>query len=93
VTRTAAPPATPAWISGCTYYSGTELTDYGDKGQRVVQVQCMLTKRGYSVGGSGVDGEFGKDTRSAVKQFQNAKGLEVDGQVGPNTWAALRSST
>ncbi|WP_405470753.1 protein kinase domain-containing protein [Streptomyces canus] len=93
VTRTAAPPATPAWISGCTYYSGTELTDYGDKGQRVVQVQCMLTKRGYSVGGSGVDGEFGKDTQSAVKQFQSAKGLEVDGQVGPNTWAALRSSS
>jgi len=93
VTRTATPPATPAWISGCTYYSGTELTDYGDKGQRVVQVQCMLTKRGYSVGGSGVDGEFGKDTQTAVKQFQSAKGLEVDGQVGPNTWAALRSST
>ncbi|MER6286335.1 serine/threonine-protein kinase [Streptomyces sviceus] len=93
VTKTAAPPATPAWISGCTYYSGTELTDYGDKGQRVVQVQCMLTKRGYSVGGSGVDGEFGRDTQSAVKQFQSAKGLEVDGQVGPNTWAALRSST
>ncbi|WP_328749827.1 serine/threonine-protein kinase [Streptomyces sp. NBC_00285] len=93
VTKTTAPPATPAWISGCTYYSGTELTDYGDTGQRVVQVQCMLTKRGYSVGGSGVDGEFGKDTQSAVKQFQSAKGLEVDGQVGPNTWAALRSST
>ncbi|WP_405746173.1 protein kinase domain-containing protein [Streptomyces canus] len=93
VTKTAAPPATPAWISGCTYYSGTELTDYGDTGQRVVQVQCMLTKRGYSVGGSGVDGEFGKDTQSAVKRFQSAKGLEVDGQVGPNTWAALRSST
>nr|WP_203614924.1 serine/threonine-protein kinase [Streptomyces sp. SID13726] len=93
VTKTTAPPATPAWISGCTYYSGTELTDYGDKGQRVVQVQCMLTKRGYSVGSSGVDGEFGKDTRTAVRQFQSAKGLEVDGQVGPNTWAALRSST
>lgn len=93
VTKTAAPPATPAWISGCTYYSGTELTDYGDKGQRVVQVQCMLTKRGYSVGGSGVDGEFGRNTQAAVKQFQSAKGLEVDGQVGPNTWAALRSST
>ncbi|MFF7642287.1 protein kinase [Streptomyces canus] len=93
VTKTAAPPATSAWISGCTYYSGTELTEYGDKGQRVVQVQCMLTKRGYSVGGSGVDGEFGKDTQSAVKQFQSAKALELDGQVGPNTWAALRSST
>ncbi|MEE1758943.1 serine/threonine-protein kinase [Streptomyces sp. SP18BB07] len=92
-TRTATKPATPAWISQCTYYSGTELTDRGDEGQRVVQVQCMLQKRGYSVGGSGVDGKFGKDTESAVKQFQSAKGLEVDGQVGPNTWAALRGTT
>ncbi|RSN73464.1 serine/threonine protein kinase, partial [Streptomyces sp. WAC 05379] len=80
-------------ISQCTYYSGTELTVRGNRGQRVVQVQCMLTKRGYSVGSSGVDGEFGSATLAAVKQFQGAKGLEVDGEVGPNTWAALRSST
>ncbi|QWA23822.1 protein kinase domain-containing protein [Streptomyces osmaniensis] len=86
-------PATPPWISQCTYYSGTELTVRGNRGQRVVQVQCMLTKRGYSVGSSGVDGEFGDATLAAVKQFQSAKGLEVDGEVGPNTWAALRSST
>ena len=92
-TKTATTPATPPWVSQCTYYSGTELTDYGDKGQRVVQVQCMLTKRGYNVGSAGVDGDFGRATESAVKQFQSAKGLEVDGQVGPNTWAALRSST
>jgi eukaryotic-like serine/threonine-protein kinase len=92
-TKTATTPAAPPWNSQCTYYSGTELTDYGDKGQRVVQVQCMLTKRGYSVGSAGVDGEFGRDTESAVKQFQSAKGLEVDGQVGPATWGALRSST
>ncbi|SFN24302.1 Serine/threonine protein kinase [Streptomyces sp. cf124] len=92
-TKTATKPATPAWISQCTYYSGTELTDRGDEGQRVVQVQCMLQKRGYSVGGSGVDGKFGKDTESAVEQFQAAKRLEVDGQVGPDTWAALRGTT
>jgi serine/threonine protein kinase len=92
-TKTATAPATPPWISQCTYYSGTELTTRGDKGQRVVQVQCMLTKRGYSVGGSGVDGQFGEDTASAVRLFQSDKGLEVDGDVGPNTWAALRGST
>ncbi|MEV6944633.1 serine/threonine-protein kinase [Streptomyces sp. NPDC051172] len=86
-------PAKPPWLTDCTYYSGTEQTQLGDRGQRVVQVQCMLTKRGYSVGGSGVDGDFGKDTDAAVRSFQTAKGLEVDGQVGPNTWAALRSST
>ena len=86
-------PAKPPWLTDCTYYSGTEQTELGDRGQRVVQVQCMLTKRGYSVGSSGVDGDFGKDTDAAVRSFQTAKGLEVDGQVGPNTWAALRSST
>ncbi|SDN01735.1 Serine/threonine protein kinase [Streptomyces sp. cf386] len=92
-TKTATTPATPPWISDCTSYSGTELTQRGDTGQRVVQVQCMLTKRGYSVGGSGVDGEFGADTESAVRLFQSDKGLDVDGEVGPNTWAGLRSST
>ncbi|KOU64053.1 serine/threonine protein kinase [Streptomyces sp. MMG1533] len=92
-TKTAAEPAAPPWISQCTYYSGTELTTYGDKGQRVVQVQCMLTKRGYSVGGAGVDGQFGEDTVSAVRLFQSDKGLAVDGDVGPDTWAGLRRST
>ncbi|TQE16651.1 serine/threonine protein kinase [Streptomyces ipomoeae] len=92
-TKTATKPATPPWISQCTYYSGTELTDRGDEGKRVVQVQCMLEQRGYSVGGSGVDGKFGRDTEAAVRRFQTAKGLDVDGQVGVNTWAALRSST
>ncbi|KUN98972.1 serine/threonine-protein kinase [Streptomyces caeruleatus] len=92
-TKTATTPATPPWLSDCTHYSGTELTARGDKGRRVLQVQCMLTKRGYSVGGSGVDGEFGADTESAVRLFQSDKGLAVDGEVGPNTWAGLRRST
>ncbi|MFE6623667.1 protein kinase [Streptomyces sp. NPDC057740] len=92
-TKTATTPATPPWLSDCTHYSGTELTTRGDKGRRVLQVQCMLTKRGYSVGGSGVDGEFGADTESAVRLFQSDKGLAVDGEVGPNTWTGLRSST
>lgn len=86
-------PANPPWLTDCTYYSGTELTRLGDSGRRVVQVQCMLTERGYDVGSSGVDGEFGEDTDAAVRGFQGDKGLEVDGQVGPRTWAALRSST
>ncbi|WP_171117600.1 MULTISPECIES: serine/threonine-protein kinase [Streptomyces] len=92
-TETATTPAEPPWNTQCTYYSGTALTRYGDKNSRVTQVQCMLVKRGYSVGNAGVDGQFGDGTRAAVKKFQSAKGLDVDGIVGANTWGALRSST
>ncbi|QOV36135.1 protein kinase [Streptomyces ferrugineus] len=92
-TETPTTPAEPPWNAQCTYYSGTELTRHGDKNRRVTQVQCMLDKRGYSLGGAGVDGQFGDATLAAVKKFQSAKGLDVDGLVGPDTWAALRSST
>ncbi|KUO16540.1 serine/threonine-protein kinase [Streptomyces dysideae] len=85
-------PATPAWISDCTHYSGSGRTRQGDSGKRVLQVQCMLTKRGYGVGGSGVDGEFGPGTESAVRSFQSDRGLAADGIVANTTWAALRST-
>ncbi|WP_326795821.1 serine/threonine-protein kinase [Streptomyces sp. NBC_01808] len=85
---TSAPPADP-WDS-CTYYSGTALTQNGDSGERVVQLQCILHARGYDLGSDGVDGVFGPKTEAAVKKFQGDEGLAVDGQVGPDTWGALR---
>ncbi|WP_262060560.1 protein kinase domain-containing protein [Streptomyces sp. STR69] len=85
-------PATPAWISDCTYYHGNGRTRLGDSGKRVLQVQCMLTKRGYDVGSTGVDGDFGAGTESAVRSFQSAKLLDADGIVGRETWLALRST-
>jgi len=85
-------PATPAWISDCTYYRGNGRTRLGDSGKRVLQVQCMLTKRGYGVGSTGVDGDFGAGTDSAVRSFQSDKLLDADGIVGRETWLALRST-
>ncbi|MEU3890761.1 serine/threonine-protein kinase [Streptomyces sp. NPDC029041] len=93
-TSTATQSATPPWLSECTSYSGTELTRRGDSGPRVVQVQCMLTRRGYDLGGGDGDGDgrFGKGTDAAVRAFQRAGELNPNGKVGPETWAALRSA-
>ena len=85
-------PATPAWISDCTYYRGSGRTRLGDSGKRVLQVQCMLMKRGYGVGSTGVDGDFGAGTESAVRSFQSDKLLDADGIVDRETWLALRSA-
>ena len=61
----------------------------GDKGPYVSLLQTELIQRGYDVGSTGVDGDFGRATETAVKNFQTHNGLTADGIVGPLTWAAL----
>ena len=64
----------------------------GSSGTYVTLMQELLIQRGYSCGSCGADGKFGSDTQYAVKKFQQAAGLSVDGVCGPKTWAALESS-
>lgn len=62
----------------------------GSKGGAVLSLQTLLIhKYAISCGSYGADADFGSGTDKAVRQFQTAKGLEVDGIVGANTWAAL----
>lgn len=59
----------------------------GSKGTQVKVLQWLLNLKGYDAGT--VDGDFGKNTEAAVKAFQKAKGLSVDGVVGKNTWIKI----
>ena len=61
----------------------------GSKGEQVKTLQRLLKALGYGVGSYGVDGSFGADTDAAVRKYQKARKLDVDGVVGAKTWAAL----
>ena len=64
------------------------LYHFGDRGEPVLDVQSRLSALGYQVTGD-EPGVFGETTKAAVGDFQQARGLPVDGIVGPETWRAL----
>ena len=57
--------------------------------EAVKLVQKHLIELGYSLPKYGADGIYGNETVNAVKQFQKAKNLVVDGIIGKNTWKKL----
>lgn len=59
-----------------------------DRGERVLDVQARLGALGYEVPAD-ERGAFGEHTERAVRAFQDARGLHVDGIVGPDTWRSL----
>jgi peptidoglycan hydrolase-like protein with peptidoglycan-binding domain len=56
----------------------------GASGEAVRELQTALKGLGYDPGP--VDGQFGAGTEAAVKAFQKAQGITVDGIVGDITW-------
>ena len=61
----------------------------GAKEIAVRGVQRRLIQLGFDAGE--IDGRFGDKTEAAVKKLQKQYDLEVDGIVGPATWAVLNS--
>lgn len=59
----------------------------GSKGAEVKTIQRLLNALGHDCGE--VDGTFGPATLAAVKAFQKAEKLTVDGVAGQATWTAI----
>lgn len=65
----------------------TVLVREGDRGAAVAEIQEALYRAGHDAGVA--DGIAGPMFGRAVREFQQARGLAVDGIVGPQTRAAL----
>ena len=82
-TSTPPPPPTSAWPANV-------VLVWGNQGEAVRALQQALADTGiYGVRGIAVDGMFGGQTLTSLRNFQSAKGLAVDGIAGPATRAAL----
>ena len=74
---------TPAPVAAKTYVTLRK----GDEGPDVVTLQQALAELGYLTGAA--DGNFGTGTQTAVKKFQQDRGLDADGIAGKMTQEAL----
>ncbi len=60
----------------------------GDEGPEIRDIQQRLVELGWPVDPAEL-GAFGPSTDDAVRAFQEARSLRVDGLVGPDTWGQL----
>lgn len=67
------------------------LLQVGSRGEAVLDLQLRLGALGLRCDPDD-PGEFGPGTGRAVRDFQEQRGLRVDGVVGRHTWAALVES-
>ena len=70
--------------------NGSFRKDTSTTHSQVTLMQQALTNLGYNT--QGADGKFGNNTLAAVKAFQSAKGLTVDGYFGKNSLLALETA-
>ena len=65
----------------------------GSRNDEVKRLQQELINQGYDVGSSGADGIYGAKTQAAVKAYQQANNLTVDGIAGNQTQTSLYSKS
>lgn len=70
---------------------GARVLKEGMTGADVAELQSLLKSAGFAPGP--VDGSFGPSTGKALKAFQKARGLTVNGIAGPTTVTALKDAT
>jgi GH24 family phage-related lysozyme (muramidase) len=63
--------------------------DFGADAGSIKEAQHYLNVNGYASPPLAEDGDAGPLTQAATKRFQYAKGLTVDGQIGPQTLGAM----
>lgn len=78
-------------ISMAQIQSGAKLLKSGSTGDAVTELQKKLKEKGFLT--KEPNGEFDKDTYAAVKAFQTASNIGVDGIFGPKTYGVLFGST
>lgn len=69
---------------------GTNLLQFGNRGQAVSNLQQDLTALGFNT--YGIDGIFGDNTQKAVVAFQKSKAITTDALVGTQTKTALNNA-
>lgn len=74
-------------IAGPQTVGAMKVLEKGDEGVLVEDLQHQLVELGFYEGNK--DGLFGPLTQAAVKGFQKAQGIQVDGIAGPETYSNL----
>ena len=80
---------TPNWVhfDERVVAAGYPTLRQGARGVYVCVLQDSLNTLGFRTGG--LDGVFGNQTNNAVRNYQQSRGLSVDGIVGNITWNRL----
>ena len=87
-TDTPAPTGTPAPTPSPT--AAPPTLKYGDQGEAVSELQSRLSELGYYVGR--ISGNFLEGTQNGVKRFQEDYGLEVTGELDPESAEVLEKA-